>query len=96
MSIHFLHVRKQDAQGNLSTKGGTTFAFDVEDSADGVSVNVVYSEARCHGDKQNFSRRIGRAVAEGRFNKGTVAGVLKIEQGDNLFGRIRAALANLV
>lgn len=96
MSIHFLHVRKLDNEGAIETKGGTTFAFEVEDGVG--TLRVKFAAAHCHGDKQNFDRKIGRLVAEGRYKKGREVNTISVqcENRDGLFAKIRGALAELV
>lgn len=63
----FLHVRNRDANGNLLNNGGATVAFDVDGDV------LFYASALC-SRKDQFNRRIGRLIAEGRFDKG-IAGV---------------------
>lgn len=60
----FLHLRNLKASSEPETKGGVTFAYKVHDNGD-----VEVAIAKCH-NKDNFCRRIGRLISEGRFNKG--------------------------
>ena len=61
----FLHVRNiEDSEtGTHACKGGATVAYDV---VDGV---VQFAVAIC-STRDNFCRRIGRAVSEGRLKDG--------------------------
>lgn len=100
MNLHFLHVRKTNDEGTLQSKGGTTFAFEVVPitSPQGEQQCMVrYSAARCHSEKQTFSRKLGRAVSEGRYNKGQVeACFIAFPQDGKTFDAARALLAGLV
>jgi len=95
MSIHFMHVRKFNKEtGEVDVKGGTTYAFDI-DETDG-NVVICYAEARCNDLKQNFCRKIGRQVSEGRYNKGKVnAAVFPAPADGKVLNAVRGFLAGL-
>jgi hypothetical protein len=101
MSIKFLHVRPKNEEGTPDSKGGTTFAFEVgqpftQEGTGAAFVLLKYSVARCHSEKQTFSRAIGRAVAEGRYNKGhIVAAEIPVNEDGHTYDSARDYLAHL-
>ena len=60
----FIHYRKFDRMGQIKAKGGLTLAI----KSDGEYVYV--ATAKC-GQKDNFDRKLGRTIAEGRLNSGS-------------------------
>lgn len=84
----FAHFRDRDfayVGGPLKLKGGCTAAYF---EADGV---VTFSVARCN-DNENFNRKIGRAVAEGRLLKGKQVQTVTLAEGQTAYEAIVEAL----
>lgn len=77
--MRFLHIRKENDIREMSIKGGITVAYEVDDDT------VEIATARC-SDRDNYCRKTGRSIAEGRFRAGKTrtlalaqAGVTPIE-----------------
>lgn len=60
MTTTFMHYRKFDRRGQIQPKGGLTVAIQQDGS------QLTIALARC-GRKDNFDRRMGRTIAEGRL-----------------------------
>ena len=65
-----VHIRKLDEQNfDASTHGGITFVYNlVRGDVGELSVDISYSLC---SEKDNFNRKIGRAIAVGRMNAGS-------------------------
>lgn len=57
----FMHYRKYNRQGQIESRGGLTLAVNL----DGRAIHVAMAEC---GRKDNFDRKRGRMIAEGRLN----------------------------
>jgi hypothetical protein len=81
----FLHIRNTEA-GQVTGKGGLTVAYS---QAEG---NLYYAVARC-SSRENFCRKIGRAVSRGRLaeGKGTV---LPIGESEKAYDVLLEAISN--
>jgi hypothetical protein len=64
MSIRYFHVRDLDDYGQISSRGGMTVAYEVEDPE---YMTIKYGVARC-SKEDNFSKSYGRHVANTRLN----------------------------
>lgn len=67
--LRYIHLRNR-YDGYLMPTGGMTIAYDVDGD------RVFYAVAQC-SVKDNFSRRIGRRVASGRWHKQLMDGTIK-------------------
>jgi len=74
MPLKFLHIRNKTADGKISNFGGATLGFDHIDG------NLFVSLARCC-PVDNFNKKIGRTIAENRFNRGDI---FKVECNGNI------------
>lgn len=89
MTVKFIHVRvprdpEGDPNGQVDVKGGTTIAYDVQKSEDEQTLVVTYIAARCHY-RDNYSRKIGAAIASGRLKSSKHQNyTLKINSGDKV------------
>jgi glycerol-3-phosphate dehydrogenase len=72
-AVNFIHIRERDAQGRISTHGGFTIAYR-QTAPD----EVVLATAMCN-EKDNFCRRIGRAIAGGRLAKNIISDSIEID-----------------
>jgi hypothetical protein len=59
--MKYIHYRLI-SNGQPKSRGGVTIAYDVDGD------HVYYAVARC-SPKDNYNKRIGRAIATGRFDK---------------------------
>ena len=57
-----MHYRKFDRQGQIMSKGGLTLAIKKEGDS------LFIAQAQC-GRKDNFNRKLGRTIAEGRLTR---------------------------
>ena len=64
MTIRFLHIRECDEEGELLQTGGLTIVYTVSYEMKEIFLNI----AKCSVNDQ-FSRKIGREVAEERLKK---------------------------
>lgn len=83
----FIHIRVRDENGRPLTHGGATLAYAE------TSPNVIeIAEARCN-PRDNFNRRIGRAISAGRLNKQMIVYRIQLEPGTHsrqeIFRRIQ-------
>lgn len=60
MTTTFMHYRKFDRMGQIMPRGGMTLAITQDGN------NITVAMAQC-GRKDNFSRELGRTIAEGRL-----------------------------
>jgi hypothetical protein len=67
--MKYYHHRIKDDDGQPFVKGGLTFAYEIEEG------RCFYTFARC-SRKDNFCKRIGRKIAEGRFDKRLAEGTV--------------------
>ena len=63
--VHFRHIRNFDKK-NITARGGRTIAFRQIDEN-----TIEFAIAKC-SPKDNFNKKIGRRIAEGRLNSGKV------------------------
>jgi hypothetical protein len=63
MSVRFFHFRNKDEEGSPRTRGGFTVAYEFDEGTDSVTR---WALTRC-SDKENFCRKTGRTVSEGRL-----------------------------
>lgn len=62
----FLHIRNVSPEDKISSKGGLTIAYYLENN------NIRYAEAHCH-PKDTFCKRLGRVKAAGRLKSNTLS-----------------------
>ena len=71
-NVRFLHLRNivpdDDSVTVFTQKGGKTIAYTFEDG------RLTYAVAKC-GRKENYCRRTGRLISQGRLNAGKVTQV---------------------
>lgn len=79
--MKFMHIRIM-VDGKPATKGGGTICYALMDE------HVVFSVAVC-SVKDNFCRKIGRQVSEGRFNVGQIETIPYNKEKD---GKLRGHL----
>jgi len=60
MTVSFMHYRKYDRQGQIESKGGLTLAIERHGN------QLIVAMAEC-GRHDNFNRKLGRTIAEGRL-----------------------------
>jgi hypothetical protein len=73
--IHYVHLRQKQEDGSLDVHGGATIAYIADDTT------ITCSLARCNV-KDNFCRRVGRAIATGRLHNGLYARLPRPAQTD--------------
>lgn len=61
--VYYIHVRPIGSDGHTSNHGGITIAYRLHEN--GLVYEVAY--ARCN-IKDNFCKRVGRAIAKGNLN----------------------------
>lgn len=79
MTIEFMHYRRHDKMGQIEARGGLTLAIKKE----GAALTVAF--ARCDS-KDNFSRELGRTIAQGRLLSTRAKGLLSytLPEGVNM------------
>lgn len=80
MSIKFLHLRKTH-----TLKGGKTIAYEIEGN------HVIYSTA-VTGKKENYNRKRGAAISDGRLNCGRPASMARNIKMIEVTGNVIEAL----
>jgi hypothetical protein len=76
--MYIMHYRKFDKNGQLMPKGGITFAIHLD-----AYNNGFVSIARC-SNKDVFSRKLGRTIAEGRMNSSNKENLIEITVPEGL------------
>ena len=65
--VNFLHVRNYTDDGEILANGGLTIAFT--EALDGAKDTLWAGLSKC-SDRDSFSKRIGRLIAQGRLHCG--------------------------
>jgi hypothetical protein len=77
MSTKFIHIRNYQPRHpsettiELSCKGGTTVAYELDDAGGAGKATVRYAVAHC-SPRDNYCRATGRAVASGRLKSAKI------------------------
>lgn len=87
--MNYIHLRARNPNNTPITKGGTTIAWRI--NSDG---SLEIAVAHCHF-KDNFCRRIGRAIAEGRMRVGKSHIIAKQDEFPD-FRTMREFIVNMV
>lgn len=86
--IKFHHIRNKfieyknqfNGVASIESKGGTTIAYEVVNTDNNTKI-INYAVARCN-PQDNFNRKIGRAISEGRLTKKGPDGTIEVEDKD--------------
>lgn len=89
MTLKFAHYREYEDHGphavpERSIKGGRTVAYTEENGV------VTFAVAKC-GPRDNFCRKTGRVIAEGRYLKGKFD-TIQLADGQTAYEAIGEAL----
>ena len=63
MKLKFIHFRSKNSDGTVSNRGGTTMAYETDDTG-----YVLRGAASLCHPNDNFCRALGRVKAAGRIN----------------------------
>lgn len=72
-----MHFHKHDRMGQVLAKGGLSIAIQQE------GMELTIALAQCSRE-DNFNRKLGRTVAQGRLSKAIAAGPLDIKTRKNI------------
>lgn len=90
--MRFLHIRNRhgdDQNYEVTTKGGITVAYEVVNNGDEVHM----ATAKC-SIRDNYCRKTGRTIAEGRFNAGKITVVALAQANTSPIEHILLALGD--
>ncbi len=72
MKTTFMHYRKYDRNGQMTSKGGMTLAVQL----DGNQLTIALAEC---GRKDAYNRKLGRTIAEGRLQSRSASHLFRVE-----------------
>lgn len=78
----FMHVRNHVGEGDVETKGGVTIAYTEEAVPEGI--RVIFATAVC-SSRDNYCRRTGRVIAEGRLQSDHYRDDLIVEPNGSVY-----------
>jgi hypothetical protein len=91
--IKFAHFRNlQDTWGGqeVSIKGGYTACYEEVQTSE-TARTLAFTLAKCN-NHENFNKKIGRAVSEGRLKAGKGVQTLQLEEGQSAYDAILETL----
>lgn len=89
LQIHFLHLRdRQPNSGGVAPRGGCTIAFAQVDSC-----TLALAAAYC-SEKDQYCKRVGRAIATGRLQAGKWVDTIRLDNDHDYTGKERTKLVH--